>query len=601
MATELGKAYVQIMPSAKGISGAISNELQGESISAGKKSGLSITGAIKGAIIAAGIGKLLGAAISEGGELQQSLGGIETLFKSSADTVKQYASQSFATAGVSANEYMQNVTSFSASLINSLGGDTKAAADLANTAMVDMSDNANKMGTDLELIQQTYQSLARGNYEMLDNLKLGYGGTKTEMQRLMKDAEKLTGEHYTVGDFADTVSAIHAIQDSLGITGTTALEASTTLTGSFNSMKAAAKDLAGNIALGMDISGPLSNLATSAATFLFGNLLPMLGNILTALPEAIITAIQVAGPILITNLQQLITTIVNYFITNGPTIMQQGMNLIQNLVNGFVQNFPIFMQNLSTLLNQAITFLMTNLPTWLNAGIEFVGQLAQGVINNLPTIVSSIVSLITQAIGTFASNLPQFLQKGIELVGKVAAGLIQGLPNLLGKIPGILSDAANAFLSFDWLGIGVDIISGIVNGIISAAGNIANALLDAAKSAFDGVLSFLGIGSPSKLAEKQIGRWIPPGMANGVDKNAYMIKDSMIAAAKRAFEATKKYTSSSDAYRLSRMGGFMSGPYAPVGNVTNQTVNQTINSAKVLSPREIALQTKSAMRRMQWV
>ena len=186
-------------------------------------------------------------------------------------------------------------------------------------------------------------------------------------------------------------------------------------------------------------------------------------------------------------------------------------------------------------------------------------------------------------------------------MGKVAAGLIQGLPNLLGKIPGILSDAANAFLSFDWLGIGVDIISGIVNGIISAAGNIANALLDAAKSAFDGVLSCLGIGSPSKLAEKQIGRWIPPGMANGVDKNAYMIKDSMIAAAKRAFEATKKYTSSSDAYRLSRMGGFMSGPYAPVGNVTNQTVNQTINSAKVLSPREIALQTKSAMRRMQWV
>ncbi|MCC9084996.1 hypothetical protein LOS25_06460 [Enterococcus faecium] len=189
-------------------------------------------------------------AISEGAKLEQSIGGVETLFKENAGIVKNYANQAFKTAGVSANEYMENVTSFSASLISSLGGDTKKAAELANTAMIDMSDNANKMGTDMEAVTQTYQSLARGNYAMLDNLKLGYGGTKSEMERLMKDAEKLTGEHYTIGDFADTVKAIHAVQENLGITGTTAKEAATTISGSFASMKAAMQNVLGKMAIG---------------------------------------------------------------------------------------------------------------------------------------------------------------------------------------------------------------------------------------------------------------------------------------------------------------------------------------------------------------
>ena len=225
MATELGQAYVQIMPSAKGISGMIQKQIEPESKSAGASAGISLgksmIAAVTGVIAAAGIGKMFAASISEGAALQQSLGGVETLFKDSADTVQNYANQAYRTAGVSANKYMENVTSFSASLISSLGGDTAKAAELANTAMVDMSDNANKMGTDMESITQTYQSLARGNYAMLDNLKLGYGGTKSEMERLMADAEKLTGEHYTGGDLADTVKAIHAVQDSLGITGTT--------------------------------------------------------------------------------------------------------------------------------------------------------------------------------------------------------------------------------------------------------------------------------------------------------------------------------------------------------------------------------------------
>lgn len=604
MATDLGKAYIQIMPSAKGIKGAIEKELNGEAGNAGSSAGNLITSKIKGAITLAGIGAALGAALNEGGKLQQSLGGVETLFKNSADTVKQYASQAFQSAGVSANEYMENVTSFSASLINSLGGDTAAAAELANTAMIDMSDNANKMGTDMELIQQTYQSLARGNYEMLDNLKLGYGGTKTEMERLMKDAEKLTGEHYTVGDFADTVKAIHAVQESMGITGTTAKEAATTLQGSFSSMVSAAKDFVGNLALGMDISGPLTNLATTASTFLFGNLLPLLGNILAALPEAIITAVQVAGPLLITNLQTLITSIVNYFTVNGPVFLQKGIELVQNIATGILTNLPTWISSLSNLVNQGITLFMTFLPQWWQKGIELVGQIAQGILNNLPQIASSIFSLVTDAIATFASNLPQFLQKGIELVGQVAAGLIQGVPDLLGKIPGILADAANAFLSYDWLSIGVNIIQGIVDGIVSAAGSIGSALMDAAGDAFNNVLNFFGIGSPSKLMRKEVGRWIPAGIATGINDSAYMIKDSLDNASKEALSAGRYSFTGLDAYKMTKGSGMgeFTGSYSPIsgGNVTNQTVNQTINSAKVLTPREIALQTKNTLKRLKW-
>lgn len=246
-----------------------------------------LTGAVKGAFEST---------ISEGAKLQQSLGGVETLFKQNADTVKNYAQKAFETAGVSANEYMENVTSFSASLISSLGGDTAKAAELANTAMIDMSDNANKMGTDMQSITQTYQSLARGNYAMLDNLKLGYGGTKSEMERLMKDAEKLTGEHYTVGDFADTVKAIHAVQESLGITGTTAKEASSTLSGSFASMKAAWTDFKGNLADGeLDITPSLQGLAKTTSTFLFGNFIPMITNVFSKLPQVFSTLMDAMG------------------------------------------------------------------------------------------------------------------------------------------------------------------------------------------------------------------------------------------------------------------------------------------------------------------
>ena len=287
MATELAKAYVQIIPSARGIGGMIQKEMGGEvasaGTSAGESLGSSMVATLKKVIVAAGIGKAFSAAISEGAALQQSLGGVETLFKGSADKVKGYANEAYKTTGLSANAYMENVTGFSASLLQSLGGDTNKAAETANMAMIDMSDNANKMGTSMESIQMAYQGFAKQNYTMLDNLKLGYGGTKQEMQRLLADAEKLTGVKYDINNLSDVYNAIHAIQENLDITGTTAKEAASTFSGSFESMKAAAQNVLGKIAIGENVTPALEALLETTKTFLFGNFLPMVGNILSGL------------------------------------------------------------------------------------------------------------------------------------------------------------------------------------------------------------------------------------------------------------------------------------------------------------------------------
>jgi len=287
VATEIAQAYVQLIPSARGITGKIQSILDPEASAAGQSAGQSLGSSLVGVmtkvIATAGIGKAFSAAISEGAALQQSLGGIETLFKGSADKVKGYANEAYKTTGLSANAYMDNVTGFSASLLQSLGGDTDKAAETANMAMIDMSDNANKMGTSMESIQMAYQGFAKQNYTMLDNLKLGYGGTKQEMQRLLADAEKLTGVKYDINNLSDVYNAIHAIQENLDITGTTAKEAASTFSGSFESMKAAAQNVLGKLALGENILPSLQALAKTTSTFLFSNFLPMVGNIFSGL------------------------------------------------------------------------------------------------------------------------------------------------------------------------------------------------------------------------------------------------------------------------------------------------------------------------------
>lgn len=269
---ELAKAYVQIVPSMEGLQGQLAKLFpdgvggeQGGKM--GKNLGKSLLAAFGAYKVADKLGDVIKSAFSEGAALEQSIGGIETLFKSSAGKVEQYASDAFKTAGVSANEYMENVTSFSASLISSLGGDTAKAAEAAHTAMVDMSDNANKMGTNIADIQNAYQGFAKQNYTMLDNLKLGYGGTKTEMERLLADAEKISGIKYNIDNLADVYAAVHVIQGELDITGTTAKEAATTFSGSFSSMKAAAANLLGTLTNGGDTAKALDDLDESAGNF----------------------------------------------------------------------------------------------------------------------------------------------------------------------------------------------------------------------------------------------------------------------------------------------------------------------------------------------
>lgn len=559
--SDLGTAYVQIVPSAKGISGKITEALGGEAESAGQKTGESFSAkfgsVVKKAIVALGIGKLIGEAINQGGQLQQSLGGVETLFKDSSDKVKEYASMAFQTTGLSANEYMQNVTGFSASLLQSLGGDTSKAADIADMAMQDMSDNANKMGTSMDSITAAYQGFARQQYTLLDNLKLGYGGTKEEMQRLLADAEAITGVHYDISNLSDVYEAIHVIQGELGITGTTALEASKTLEGSFNAMKAAFTDLLGQMAMGADISTALSNLTTTVSTYLFGNLLPMVGQVLQNIPTMIVGVVQgiaqhtdeiinagvnlvvglvtgiiTAIPQLITAVNQLATSIWQTITTTDWVAL--GQSVLQNIDTGVIDSIPSIIGTIGDMLVTLIDTIMQNLPQFWEKGSELIVQMISGITNRLPQIASAIGEVLANLIRTIVSNLPQFMAKGIEVAVNIAKGLIQAIPTVLSSIGSIISQAASAFMSFDWWSIGSNIISGIVNGIWSLAGAIGDALMSIARSAWASIKSFFGISSPSKLMRDTIGKFIPMGMAEGIEGNADYVQDAMSQLASEA-------------------------------------------------------------------
>lgn len=537
MATELAKAYVQIIPSAVGIQGRIQKEIEPEADSAGSSFGGKMVGMIKKVIVAAAIGKALSASISEGAALEQSLGGIETLFKDSADKVKANAAKAYQTAGMSANDYMELTTSFSASLLSSLAGDTSKAADVADMAMVDMSDNANKMGTNMEDIKNAYQGFAKQNYTMLDNLKLGYGGTKSEMERLLADAQKISGVEYNIDNLSDVYSAIHVIQGQLDITGTTAKEAATTISGSFNQMKAAAKNVMGEIALGMDVGPALNELANTIITFAVGNLLPAVWNVISALPSAIVTFVTALGPQLFAAVSGLIPQIASGITTGIPTLyqsamqlmdqfnigiqeklpilLQKGVDFITNIVNGILQNLPQVITMAGNVITYFANTIISMLPTILSAGARLLLRLVNGIINNLPQIAQAAATAIVRFVASIGQNLPQILQSGITIIGKLAAGLIRAIPNLVGQIPAIISAIVNAFTSQNWGSIGINIISGIASGLRSAA----HMLWDAVKGVLGGfkenVLAFFGIHSPSRWGA-YVGEMIDTGIANGL-------------------------------------------------------------------------------------
>lgn len=429
MATELGKAYVQIVPSAQGISGSITKAMGGEVDAAGTKAGqsfgrkfISVAGK---AIAAAGLGKLIAESVNQGGQLEQSLGGIETLFKDSSDKVVKYANEAYKTSGLSANDYMQNVTSFSASLLQSLGGDTDKAADIANMAMIDMSDNANKMGTAMQDIQNAYQGFAKQNYTMLDNLKLGYGGTKKEMERLLADAQELSGVEYDIDNLSDVYEAIHVIQEEIGITGTTALEASETIEGSLKSVKSAFRNVLGQIAIGGDVTAPLQALGETLVTFIRDNLFPMLTNVISSLPGVI----------------------VDLFVTAGPSLLDAGLKMITNIVTGLGQGLPVMMEKIASLIPQIVTTLINNIPGLVQAGISLIQGLAQGFIQAIPTIVASIPTIIQSIVTAISTATPMIIESGVSLLTSMVQNLPQIIDTIVTAIPKIVNALVDAIVS----------------------------------------------------------------------------------------------------------------------------------------------------------
>ena len=445
MATEIAQAYVQLIPSARGITGKIQSILDPEASAAGQSAGQSLGSSLVSVmtkvIAAAGIGKAFSAAISEGAALQQSLGGIETLFKGSADKVKGYAYEAYKTTGLSANAYMENVTGFSASLLQSLGGDTNKAAETANMAMIDMSDNANKMGTSMESIQMAYQGFAKQNYTMLDNLKLGYGGTKQEMERLLNDAQKLTGVKYDINNLSDVYSAIHAIQENLDITGTTAREAATTFTGSFESMKAAAQNVLGKLALGEDILPSLHALLKTTSTFLFDNFLPMVGNIFSGL-----------GLVLTEGISQIASQL--FGDAFGSAVYSQ-----LSRVTGIFQTF--------------FDMIFGSLSKQDNIDILTMLGFSEGAANQIVNIADNI-RVTFENIGVVAGNVASIV---VDFVGDLL-GIKDGEQgvNLLGiafeSITGFIRDASESLSKFtSWLKdspLALDALKSAVVGITSA-------------------------------------------------------------------------------------------------------------------------------------
>lgn len=464
MATELAKAYVQIIPSAQGIQGKIQETIDPEAGPAGTSFGSKMIGTIKNVIAAAAIGKAIKASISEGANLEQSIGGIETLFKKSADKVKANAANAYKTAGMSANEYMELTTSFSASLLSSLSNNTSKAADVADMAMTDMSDNANKMGSNMEDIKNAYQGFAKQNYTMLDNLKLGYGGTKTEMQRLLKDAQKISGVKYDINNLSDVYSAIHVIQGELDITGTTAKEAATTISGSMNSMKAAAKNVMGQIALGMDVGPALAALGETTITFFAGNLLPAVANVLSGLPD------------LIAGVTSIIVRSINMAANNMGEIVHGGGKIVLELAASLVENAP-YLAEAAIKLIAALAKELIN-TDWAATGRTIIDKL-KGSIDNTAGQILGIEGkdLISYLVNAITSQLPKILNKGVEIVTNLVNGILQKIPSIITMAGTIISNFVNAIYPLfpKILQSGATLLLNLVNGIIKNLPQIVSA------------------------------------------------------------------------------------------------------------------------------
>lgn len=519
----------------------------------------------------AGVAALGTACINAYADYEQLVGGVETLFKDSADTIQTYADNAYKTAGLSANEYMETVTSFSASLLQSLDGDTEKAAAAADLAITDMADNANKMGTAMESIQYAYQGFAKQNYTMLDNLKLGYGGTKEEMQRLLADAEKLSGVKYDLSSYADIVEAIHVIQTEMGITGTTAKEASTTIQGSVASMKAAWA----NLMVGMaddtqNFDMLLSNFIESIGT-VADNLLPRIGiviegmgklvaglapEIASALPtltnellpnlvelgvqsiSALVQGIQENGDSLAAGALSIVGTLAEGIAELLPMVADTAASLVVSLADGLTESLPdiipIAIETISTLVEN----LTENANTIIDAGIQIILALGEGLIAALPQLIETVPQIVINIANVINDNAPKLVDTALYLITRLAVGLVQAIPTLVANIPKIIEAIVAAFMAFQWLNLGKQLIDGVANGVKKAGESMATA----AKNTFSKFKSKLaGVEVASEL--KNIGKYIIDGIVGGIKNSlskianiAGKIKDTLLSKLKGLFK-----------------------------------------------------------------
>ncbi len=451
---------------------------------------------------------LVKSAVTAYSDYEQLVGGVETLFKDSASEVQKYAANAYQTAGLSANEYMETVTGFSASLLQSLDGDTKAAAEKANVAITDMSDNANKMGTSMESIQNAYQGFAKQNYTMLDNLKLGYGGTKEEMQRLLEDAEKLSGQKFDLSSYADIVDAIHVVQTEMGITGTTAKEAATTIQGSVNMTKAAWQNLVVGIADDTQDFDVLVNNFVESVTTAGNNILPRVEIAL----KGVGTLVEKLAPVIAKTVPNIVSTTLPSMIKAGtsmiralldgllkavPELIPCFKDIINQLIEVIVDNLPLIIEAAVTIAGAIVSGLVEALPDILDAGIELIQSLAQGLTNGIPTILSTAITIVSQLASTLIQNVPQIVQTGIQLLLGLANGILQAVPQLLQELPGIITQMVENILScipmiiecgIELLTSLVDALPQIIQSIVAVLPQIINGIIEALLGHIDEII-----------------------------------------------------------------------------------------------------------------
>lgn len=512
-------------------------------------------------------------AIDSYANYEQLIGGVETLFKDSSGIVEGYANNAYKTAGLSANDYMETVTSFSASLLQSLNNDTAKSAEVADMAITDMSDNANKMGTDMSMIQSAYQGFAKQNYTMLDNLKLGYGGTKSEMERLLKDAQKISGVKYDISNLSDVYNAIHVIQGELGITGTTAKEASTTIQGSVASMKSAWSNLLTGIADdNADWSTLVNNFVDSVVTA-GDNLLPRIevavegiGLLITdalglllekVVPmgmqviQNLITGISTQLPDIVSSVNNAIGVIINGIIAMLPQILQMGIQIIVSLVQGIAQSLPTLIPQMVDAVITMVDTLLDNIDLIIDAGIQLLIGLADGLIEALPKLIDRIPEIIDKLVQAITNNLPKIIEAGIELTVKLAWGIVKAIPQLVSKIPQIISSLVSGIASYyskmwdigkellgkvkdgitngisGMLDVGKNLVKGLWNGINNAKDWVLDKIKGFGKSIVNGIKGIFGIHSPSTVFRDEIGVNLAKGIGVGFEDEMGNVNDTI--------------------------------------------------------------------------